>query len=137
MADGTFSIRRRQPKASEEAAAAAKAPKKDALQALLDGDSLASKKTSAKGKSRPVGDPNELRVESKRRKRLKDYDKLLKAFKYSAALDAVLKKASCLRLFVVVHCADLTAVRPSNDSVLLDHRAGSSRCFATCSEWKR
>ena len=84
--------------------AAAKAPKKDALQALLDGDTLASKKASAKGKSRPVGDPNELRVESKRRKRLKDYDKLLKAFKYSAALDAVLKKASPLHFLCRALC---------------------------------
>lgn len=95
MGDGTFSIRRRQPKASEEAAASARAPKKDAFQALLDGDNLPPTRggsSKAKGKSRAVGDPNELRVESKRRKKLKEYDKLLKAFKYSAALDAVLKK---------------------------------------------
>jgi U3 small nucleolar RNA-associated protein 15 len=107
MGDGTFSIRRRQPKASEEAAAAVKAPKKDAFQALLDGDTLPSSKgVSAKGKSRPIGDTDELRVEAKRRKRLKDYDKLLKAFKYSAALDAVLKKVCGRRLFVIVRCAN-------------------------------
>ena len=106
MADGTFSIRRRQPKASEETAAAAKAPKKDAFQALLDGDTLGPSRFPPKGKSRPVGDPNEFRVESKRRKRLKDYDKFLKEFKYSAALDAVLQKAGDHCFFVVVRCAD-------------------------------
>ena len=107
MGDGTFSIRRRQPKASEEAAAAAKAPKKDAFQALLDGDTLPSSKgVPAKGKSRPIGDPDELRVEAKRRKKLRDYDKFLKAFKYSAALDAVLKKAGSHHLFLIIRCAD-------------------------------
>jgi len=125
MADGTFSIRRRQPKASEEAAAAFNAPRKDALQALLDGDTLASKKASAKGKSRPVGDPNELRVESKRRKRLKDYDKLLKAFKYSAALDAVLKKSvpptTAFSLITeLVHQDALRSALSGRDDVLLE-----------------
>lgn len=41
-----------------------------------------------------AGDVNELKVESKRKKRLKDYDQMLKAFKYSAALDLVLKKVN-------------------------------------------
>lgn len=103
MGDGTFSVRRRQPKASEDAAASARAPKKDAFQALLDGDNLPPVRGAsikAKGKSRAVGDENELRVESKRRKRLKDYDKLLKAFKYSAALDAVLKTVRRLLLLI-------------------------------------
>lgn len=96
MSEGTFCIRRRQPKASEDERAAAAVPQKDALQALLDGDNIQNSKSSAaKGKVRMVGDANELRVESKRRKVLRDYDKLLKSFKYSAALDAVLKKVSC------------------------------------------
>lgn len=41
-----------------------------------------------KGQSRG----NELRIESSRQKRLKPYDRFLKAFKYSAALDSVLGK---------------------------------------------
>lgn len=98
MSEGTFCIRRRQPKASEDESAAAAVPQKDALQALLDGDNL-QKSTAAKGKVRMVGDANELRVESKRRKVLRDYDKLLKSFKYSAALDAVLKKVSSFVLY--------------------------------------
>jgi len=43
-------------------------------------------------------------LESKRRKQLRDYDKMLKAFKYSAALDLVLKK-----------------VNSTNNGVLTDH----------------
>lgn len=105
MQEGTFSIRRRQPKASEEERATAALPQKDAFQALLDGDNILQSNKSApaiKKKIRIVGDANELKVESKRRKVLRDYDKLLKAFKYSAALDAVLKKVSCLSLPVMV-----------------------------------
>lgn len=97
MSDGTFSVRRRQPKPSEVSAAQAR---KDALQLgtyefFLDAGAIGqghTKSSNAKGKGKAKGDPNEFRVESKRRKRLKEYDKLLKAFKYSAALDSVLKK---------------------------------------------
>lgn len=49
----------------------------------------------SKVKSKPIGDANELRVESKRSKRLREYDRLLKSFKYSAALDSVLRQV-CL-----------------------------------------
>lgn len=110
MADGTFSIRRRQPKAKEEETLTARLPKKSAFEALLDGDNLPPTKEKVKGgagissasvssgrpsiaQRRPaLGDANEMKVESKRKKRLRDYDKMLKAFKYSAALDLVLKK---------------------------------------------
>jgi U3 small nucleolar RNA-associated protein 15 len=39
-----------------------------------------------------AGDLDEFRVEGRRSKRLKEYDQLLKGFKYSAALDSVLRK---------------------------------------------
>ncbi|KAF8305022.1 WD40 repeat-like protein [Clavulina sp. PMI_390] len=132
MGDGTFSIRRRQPKASEDAAAAARAPKKDAFQALLDGDTMASlTKTpvlgsKAKGKQRAVqGDANELTVESKRRKKLKDYDKMLKTFRYSAALDSVLKKSvpptTAFSLITeLVHQDALRSALSGRDDVLLE-----------------
>lgn len=109
MNDGTFSIRRRHPKASEEASSASHAPRKDPLQALLDGDNLPPPRTPASSstgpkKRRPTkGDENELKIESKRRKKLRDYDRLLKSFKYSAALDAVLKKVRiCLSSFAAL-----------------------------------
>jgi U3 small nucleolar RNA-associated protein 15 len=47
-----------------------------------------------KGKGISGGDVDELRVESRRTKRLKEFDRLLKGFKYSAALDSVLLKVS-------------------------------------------
>jgi U3 small nucleolar RNA-associated protein 15 len=37
---------------------------------------------------------DEFKVESRRRRRLKEYDRLLKGFKYSAALDSALRKVS-------------------------------------------
>ncbi|KAH9045420.1 WD40-repeat-containing domain protein [Lactarius pseudohatsudake] len=43
-------------------------------------------------RSKPVGDVDEFKVESKRRRRLKAYDRYLKGFKYSAALDSALQK---------------------------------------------
>lgn len=47
----------------------------------------------SKQRSKAVGDVGEIRVsESRRQKRLKPYDRLLKSFKYSAALDSVLRK---------------------------------------------
>ena len=45
-----------------------------------------------KGKSKPLGDVDEFRVEARRKKKLREYDKLLKSFKYSAALDSILRK---------------------------------------------
>lgn len=100
MADGTFSIRRRQPKASEMPSTT----KSPGLPSLFEGTTPVRRAlTTAKPKSKPVGDVDELRVESKRKKRLKEYDRLLKSFKYSAALDSVLKKVSSrLALFLIL-----------------------------------
>jgi U3 small nucleolar RNA-associated protein 15 len=89
MSDGTLSVRRRQVKSSEAQ-----------IELLGSGDGLFGEQLAGvgqgrvkdKSKSKPLGDANELMVERRRRKRLRDYDRLLKAFKYSAALDAVLKK---------------------------------------------
>jgi U3 small nucleolar RNA-associated protein 15 len=96
MSDGTLSVRRRQTKLNE-------GPTVDAsrssdlgsfLGATLPG--IGQGIVRERVRPKPTGDVNELRVESKRKKRLKDYDKLLKGFKYSAALDAVLRKVgSC------------------------------------------
>lgn len=52
-------------------------------------------KVQSKGKGKQpsaAGILDEFRVEQRRQKRLREYDRLLKTFKYAAALDAVLRK---------------------------------------------
>ncbi|KAF7432961.1 hypothetical protein PC9H_004905 [Pleurotus ostreatus] len=80
MSDGTLSVRRRQLKVSEPSAS----------DLLTSAATLRLVKNKTKPKA--LGDEDEFRVESKRSKRLKEYDRLLKNFKYSAALDSVLRK---------------------------------------------
>lgn len=99
MTDGTLAVRRRDPKASEAAAAEAK-------QAALAGGSyeyFAEMETvfgtghvKPRGKDLPavVGPADEFKVETKRKAKLREFDRFLKAFKYTAALDAGLKKVS-------------------------------------------
>lgn len=43
-------------------------------------------------KRKPIGDVNEIKIEGRRKKKLREYDRLLKGFKYRAALDSVLSK---------------------------------------------
>ena len=88
MADGTLSVRLRQPKTSELSRIGLM--HSAVLGSPLSG--LGHGKIRDRLRPRPTGDADELEVESRRTKRLKDYDKLLKGFKYSAALDAVLRK---------------------------------------------
>uniref|UniRef100_A0A0W0FJS0 Putative Trp-Asp repeats-containing protein n=1 Tax=Moniliophthora roreri TaxID=221103 RepID=A0A0W0FJS0_MONRR len=97
MTDGTLSVRRRQPKASEadaESSLAKTILQSGTYDSFLGGSlpAIGQGKVKGKNKAKPLGDVNELRIESRRTKRLKNYDKYLKSFKYSAALDAVLKK---------------------------------------------
>jgi hypothetical protein len=95
MSDGTLSVRRRQPRASEASAAELdSASRSGALESLLGGTLpvMGTGSVRNKTKSKPIGDVDEFRVESRRTKRLKEYDRLLKGFKYSAALDSVLRK---------------------------------------------
>lgn len=100
MSDGTLSVRRRQPKASEGAlahgplsGASLRAAK---LESFLGGvlPNIGQPRIRDRTKSKPVGDVYEFKVESRRRRRLKEYDRLLKGFKYSAALDSALRKVS-------------------------------------------
>lgn len=96
MSDGTLSVRRRQPKASEPASNDFFSPtvlRSGAFESFLGGMStLGQGKGREKGKAKPIGDQDEFRVERRRKKRLHEYDRLLKGFKYSAALDSVLRK---------------------------------------------
>jgi U3 small nucleolar RNA-associated protein 15 len=98
MSDGTLSVRRRNPKASEPGTADALLSgavlRAGTFESFLGGalPAIGQGAVKLKGKSKPVGDIDEFRVESKRKRRLREYDKLLKGFKYSAALDSVLRK---------------------------------------------
>jgi len=99
MTDGTLSVRRRDAKATETA-------EEEAKQAALSSGSyeyfaemesvFGTGHVKAKGKDRApvVGPADEFKVERRRREKLKPFEKQLKAFKYSAALDAGLAKVS-------------------------------------------
>lgn len=95
MSDGTLSVRRRQPKASEGTEQPFNAAlKSGAFETFLGGTlpAVGQGRVKSKVKFKPTGDVDELRIESRRARRLKEYDRLLKGFKYSAALDAALRK---------------------------------------------
>jgi U3 small nucleolar RNA-associated protein 15 len=96
MSDGTLSVRRRQPKAGE--GSTADVLRSGVFESFLGATVPGIGQGTVRGKvqPKPTGGMDELRVESKRRKRLKDYDKLLKSFKYSAALDSVLRKVGII-----------------------------------------
>lgn len=106
MSDGTLSVRRRQPKASEATPSdmpfSASALRTGTFESFLGGTLPAigqgRTRKKDKGKAVAIGDADEFRVESRRTKRLKEFDKMLKGFKYSAALDSVLRKVSVLPL---------------------------------------
>jgi len=81
MSDGTLSVRRRQPKGAE-------------VQEQVDYVDIPGDLNPVARRSQPkaIRDAGELRMVTQPVKKIKEYDKLLKAFKYSAALDTVLKK---------------------------------------------
>ncbi|KAK2466248.1 hypothetical protein APHAL10511_001890 [Amanita phalloides] len=120
MADGTLSVRFRQPKASELATIGSSI--------TLSGLSLNTVGRAAireRLRPRPTGDVDEMKVESRRSKRLKDYDKLLKGFKYSAALDAVLRKqvpptTTFSVIQELIHRDGLGSALAGRDDVLLE-----------------
>jgi U3 small nucleolar RNA-associated protein 15 len=111
MSDGTLSVRRRQQKASENGMDFGNALKTGTYETFLGGTLplIGQGRIKAKTKSKPVGDADELRVESRRTHRLREYDRLLKSFKYSAALDSVLRKVhliACMpssKIFILLH----------------------------------
>ncbi|KDQ64546.1 hypothetical protein JAAARDRAFT_117566 [Jaapia argillacea MUCL 33604] len=131
MSDGTLSVRRRQPKASEATASdspfSAAALRAGTFESFLGGaiPTIGQGRVKSKVKSKPIGDVDELRIESKRKKRLKEYDRLLKSFKYSAALDSVLRKqvppATTFSLVQeLIHRDGLRSALSGRDDVLLE-----------------
>ncbi|EIM88468.1 WD40 repeat-like protein, partial [Stereum hirsutum FP-91666 SS1] len=131
MSDGTLSVRRRQPKASEASAAdgpfSAASLRAGTFESFLGGTipNLGQLQIKDKTKARPVGDVDEFKVETKRRKRLKEYDRLLKTFKYSAALDSVLRKqipptTTFALIQELIHRDGLRSALAGRDDVLLE-----------------
>lgn len=135
MTDGTLSVRRRQPKASETASSDLlpnAALKAGAFESLLGGTlpSIGQRRVRDKAKSKSVGDVDEFKVESRRKKRLRDYDKMLKNFNYTAALDAVLGKVWAPALVLprssLIPMLSVPTASPSNNNLFRDPRAHPS-----------
>lgn len=84
MSDGTLSVRRRDVKEPQP------------LDTFID----ISLNSTANGKPK---NPDELRLHMRTSRKLKEYDKFLKNFKYSAALDCVLKKVSFKFVLEISH----------------------------------
>jgi U3 small nucleolar RNA-associated protein 15 len=96
LSDGTLSVRRRDPKASEAPSAEAE---REALRAntyefFATGmlGNIGERNLQPKTRSKPAGDLNEVKIAGRRKKKLREYDRFLKGFKYGAALDSVLGK---------------------------------------------
>ena len=106
MSDGTLSVRRRQPKPSELSAEQTASFRPGTFESFLGGVLPDIGKGSVKSKVRTsTRDPtDEFRVESRRVKRLKEYDRLLKNFKHAAALDSVLRQVGRLRCMLRFRC---------------------------------
>jgi U3 small nucleolar RNA-associated protein 15 len=94
MSDGTLSVRRRQPKGAE----VQEQVNSSGIYVDTPGDLNPVARRSIPKATRDAG---ELRMVTHPVKKLKEYDKLLKAFKYSAALDTVLKKVLILPRLLV------------------------------------
>lgn len=117
MSDGTLSVRRRQLKTSETKAT--DPLRSSTFESFLGTSNLSLGEGISRGKTQfqPLGSIDELRVESRRTKRLRDYDKLLKNFKYSAALDSVLRKVC----FQSVIAQGLTLIAVNSKSLQRQH----------------
>ncbi|KAG5460794.1 MAG: UTP15 C terminal-domain-containing protein [Olpidium bornovanus] len=114
MSTGLLSIRQRQVAAPEVAAR-----QKDEKE--LHGGSY---KWFVRGKGHAAA-PDDFRIESKRRKALKDYDKYLKAFQYGNALDAALSMHPPALTVVsllqeLVHRDGLRAALAGRDDIALE-----------------
>ncbi|KAF8450282.1 Trp-Asp repeat-containing protein [Boletus edulis BED1] len=127
MSDGTLSVRQRQQKASQGGLDLADALTTGTYETFLGGalSSVGQGRVKAKNKSTFQGDVDELRVESRRAPRLREYDRLLKSFKYSAALDAVLRKnvppiTTFSLIQELIHRDGLRSALSGRDDVLLE-----------------
>ncbi|KAF8974522.1 WD40 repeat-like protein [Flammula alnicola] len=122
MSDGTLSIRRRNPKANEIV-------QQDQLPldvpAILSDINVGHGTLPQKRQSKTLGDMGELRLLTQTSKKLKEYDKFLKNFKYSAALNSVLKKnvpptVTFSLIQELIHRDGLRIALAGRDDVLLE-----------------
>jgi len=118
MSDGTLSVRRRQPKATK---AQGEQLNSSDVYADIPGDLRSIPRRLPKA----MRDAGELQMITQPVKKLKEYDKLLKAFKYSSALDTVLKKnvppATTFSLIQeLIHRDGLRIALAGRDDVLLE-----------------
>ena len=127
-------MRRREPKASEAPSAEAEreALRANAYEFFATGmlGNIGERNLQPKSRGKPVGDVNEIKIEGRRKKRLREYDRLLKSFKYRAALDSVLSKVRvCVVLFRrrLGFTGSHLLESPPNGCVFFDSRASSSR----------
>lgn len=128
MSDGTLSVRRRQLKPSQASADAAMTDtlKSGAFETFLGSGTIGQgRSTKSKQKSTVTGEVAEFKVEARRKKRLKQFDKLMKGFKYSAALDSVLRKkipptTTFSLIQELIHRDGLRSALAGRDDVLLE-----------------
>ncbi|KAF9534284.1 WD40-repeat-containing domain protein [Crepidotus variabilis] len=118
MSDGTLSVRRRDVKNEPT-------PQSESLlnaPVLFSDINVNLSPGNPKSKAQHLG---ELRLHTQTSKRLKDYDRLLKNFKYGAALDAVLKKnvppsTTFALIQELIHRDGLRIALAGRDDVLLE-----------------
>lgn len=124
MSDGTLSVRRRQPKANE--VQEEKVNFSD-IYVEIPGDP----KPAGRRLPQATRDAGEVRMVSQSVKKLKEYDKFLKAFKYSAALDAVLKKVEIL-FMIAGFLLTFILERTASHNFLLNTRTHTSGWTENC-----
>lgn len=123
MSDGTLSIRRRDPKASEVSVEDKMLSNiSTVLSDINIGNGLLVEKPSPK----QLVDSGEQRMKTQASKKLKEYDKFLKNFKYSAALDSVLKKVPHLLYISPQHFTNKTSQEhPTHNNILTYRRTNT------------
>ncbi|KZW04239.1 WD40 repeat-like protein [Exidia glandulosa HHB12029] len=133
MSDGTFSVRRREPAKSTGEDKGMKDGLKTGTYEYFLGSAIANlgmghstKKGKGKGKAaESVPVVGEFKVLAARHRKLREYDRFLKKFKYSAALDAVLRKdveptIAFSLMQELIHRDGLLSAISGRDDVLLE-----------------
>jgi hypothetical protein len=131
MSDGTLSVRRRQPKGAE----VQEQVNTSEIYMDIPGDLNPGARRSL---PKATSDAGELRMITQPVKKLKEYDKLLKAFKYSAALDSVLKKVLILSTIAGLFLISLFYIRLERTAghyFFSNTRTHTSRWTEDCLGW--
>ncbi|KDR83698.1 hypothetical protein GALMADRAFT_133119 [Galerina marginata CBS 339.88] len=122
MSDGTLSVRRRDPKASETSQ---EEPDRHGVFAIFDDINVSQGTLLQKRQAKVPSDHEEHRLEAQTSRKSKEYDKLLKNFRYSAALDSVLRKnvpptTTFSLIQELIHRDGLRIALAGRDDVLLE-----------------